>query len=135
MSDDGGSTSGTSGTGGRMTKSRASTGTAATSKEATTDTEADTTVRDEVRPDRGAGLAALDAAAPEVQAVVRSALARTEELALEVERLRSIVVRERRYTADLAAAARAALAAIADREGDPAWYLRDELDAQHRRRA
>lgn len=48
-------------------------------------------------------------------------------LVSEVDRLYVLLLTERRRHADLAAAARATLAATVDGEADPLAYLRDEL--------
>lgn len=69
-------------------------------------------------PDSGPALAVL--------AVVRQ----VPRLCDEVDRLARLLLQARRAYADLAAAARAALAAHAEGEADPWWYLRDELGAQ-----
>ncbi len=50
-------------------------------------------------------------------------------LAAQVTRLSAELERTRLDRANLRAAMRAALAAHADREPDPLWYLRDELNA------
>jgi hypothetical protein len=59
-------------------------------------------------------------------ALVRS-VADIPALVSEVERLYALLLEQRRRYADLAAAARAALAAHTDGEADPLAYLRDEL--------
>jgi hypothetical protein len=51
-------------------------------------------------------------------------------LALEIGRLGTELMVARLHRANLAAAARATLAASRDGEPDPLFYLRDELDAQ-----
>jgi len=60
---------------------------------------------------------------------LQQALDDTAALAAEITRLSAEVERSRLDRADLLAAMRAALAAHADGEADPLWYLRDELDA------
>jgi hypothetical protein len=50
-------------------------------------------------------------------------------LSVEITRLSAEVENARLDRANLLAAMRAALAAHADGEADPLWYLRDELDA------
>jgi hypothetical protein len=57
------------------------------------------------------------------------ALSDTVALAAQVTRLSADLDRVRRDRANLRAAMRAALAAQADGEQDPMWYLRDELNA------
>jgi hypothetical protein len=56
----------------------------------------------------------------------------TDNLALtaEVTRLTAELTAARLDTANLLAAVRATLAAYADGEADPLWYLRDELNAR-----
>jgi hypothetical protein len=56
------------------------------------------------------------------------ALTDTAALAAQVTRLSAELDRVRLDRANLRAAMRAALAAHADSETDPLWYLRDELD-------
>ena len=60
---------------------------------------------------------------------LEAALADTTTLAAQVTRLSADLDRARLDTANLRAAMRATLAAHADGEPDPLWYLRDELDA------
>ena len=57
------------------------------------------------------------------------ALADTAALSAQVARLSAEFERTRLDRANLVAAMRATLAAHADGEPDPTWYLRDELDA------
>ena len=57
------------------------------------------------------------------------ALTDTAALAAQVTRLSADLDQVRRDGANLRAAMRATLAAHADGEPDPLWYLRDELDA------
>jgi outer membrane murein-binding lipoprotein Lpp len=54
-------------------------------------------------------------------------------LAAQLTRLSADLDRTRLDAANLRAAMRAALAAHADGEADPLWYLRDELNAPHGR--
>jgi hypothetical protein len=61
---------------------------------------------------------------------IDAALTDTAVLATEVLRLRVDLTEIRRLRADMAAAARACLAAHHDGEPDPYSYLRDELHAQ-----
>jgi hypothetical protein len=51
------------------------------------------------------------------------------DLVTELTRLAGELHQARLSQANLRAAMRAALAALADGEADPLWYLRDELDA------
>jgi hypothetical protein len=60
------------------------------------------------------------------------ALADTTALAAQVTRLSAELDRVRLDRANLRAAMRATLAAHADGEADPLWYLRDELNAAQR---
>jgi hypothetical protein len=60
---------------------------------------------------------------------VQEALNDTIALSAEITRLSAEVKNARLDRANLLAAMRAALAAHADGESDPMWYLRDELDA------
>jgi hypothetical protein len=61
---------------------------------------------------------------------IDAALADTPTLTTELSRLNADLATIRRHRANLAAAARATLAAHHDGEPDPLSYLRDELDAQ-----
>ena len=61
------------------------------------------------------------------------ALADTTALAAQVTRLSAELDRVRLDRANLRAAMRATLAAHADGEADPLWYLRDELNAAQAR--
>ncbi len=61
------------------------------------------------------------------------ALADTVNLAAQVTRLLAELDRVRLDRANLRAAMRATLAAHADGEADPLWYLRDELNAAQTR--
>jgi predicted DNA-binding ribbon-helix-helix protein len=61
---------------------------------------------------------------------LEAALADTPALNAEVSRLSAELATARRDTANLLAAIRATLAAWADGEDDPLWYLRDELNAR-----
>ena len=64
---------------------------------------------------------------------VESALADTAVLSNEVFRLSAEATGARLDAANLLAALRATLAAYADGEADPLWYLRDELNARQTR--
>jgi outer membrane murein-binding lipoprotein Lpp len=59
------------------------------------------------------------------------ALTDTATLAAHVMRLSADLERTRLEAANLRAAMRATLAAQADSEPDPLWYIRDELNAPH----
>jgi hypothetical protein len=69
-------------------------------------------------PQRSPGLAVL------------AVMGEVPRLCEEIDRLARLLGQARRAYANLAAAARAALAAHADGEPDPWWYLRDELADQ-----
>jgi hypothetical protein len=60
---------------------------------------------------------------------VQDALDDTLALSMEITRLSAQIRRTRLDRANLRAAMRATLAAHADGEPDPMWYLRDALDA------
>jgi hypothetical protein len=60
---------------------------------------------------------------------VQDALTDTVALATEITRLSAEIEHSRLDRANLRAAMRATLAAHADGEADPMWYLRDALDA------
>jgi predicted DNA-binding ribbon-helix-helix protein len=64
---------------------------------------------------------------------LETALADTPALSAEVSRLAAELATARRDIANLLAAMRATLAAYADGETDPLWYLRDELNARQAR--
>jgi hypothetical protein len=76
-----------------------------------------------------AGFAAAMPALAEMWRNLHDALDDTLALAAEITRLAAELARTRLDRADLRAAMRAALAAYADGEPDPMWYLRDALDA------
>lgn len=61
---------------------------------------------------------------------IQAALADSRDLAAELARLSAELVAARLDRANLLAAIRATLAAWADDENDPLWYLRDELEAR-----
>jgi outer membrane murein-binding lipoprotein Lpp len=63
---------------------------------------------------------------------LHDALSDTTTLAAQVARLAAELERTRLDRADLRAAMRATLAAHADGEPDPLWYLRDQLNAPER---
>jgi hypothetical protein len=77
-------------------------------------------------------LTELSAALPPLAGVWRildAAFADTPILTAEIVRLATELLDTRRAYADLLAAARATLTAHRDGEGDPLYYLRDELTA------
>jgi hypothetical protein len=65
--------------------------------------------------------------------LLEAALADTPTLSAEISRLAAELATARRDTANILAAIRATLAAHADGEADPLWYLRDELNARQTR--
>jgi hypothetical protein len=65
-------------------------------------------------------------------ATILAALADIPPLCTEISQLRLYLGIARLTRANLAAAARATLAAAADQDKDPLYYLRDELTAQGR---
>jgi len=71
--------------------------------------------------------AALTAPTDGLLAALAGCAADVPALVSEVDRLFALLLQARRRYADLAAAARATLAAAADGEPDPLAYLRDEL--------
>jgi hypothetical protein len=87
-----------------------------------------------------AGFAAEMPALAEFWQHLDNALAGNMALSAEITRLNAELAAARLDTANLIAAARATIAAYAEGEPDPLYYLRDELTArqalsQHRRRA
>jgi len=76
-----------------------------------------------------AGCASALPALADMWRALEAALADTVALSAQVTRLSVELERTRLDRADLRAAMRATLAAHADGEPDPMWYLRDELNA------
>lgn len=76
------------------------------------------------------GFSAATPTLAEIWECVESALADTPILATEVIRLQTELASARLDRANLAAAARATIAAYRDGEQDPLSYLRDEIGAQ-----
>jgi hypothetical protein len=76
-----------------------------------------------------AGCAAAIPTLGDMWRYLRSALDDTLALAAEISRLSAELERARLDRANLRAAMRATLAAHADGELDPMWYLRDAIDA------
>ena len=72
---------------------------------------------------------------PHCQASAPGLINDLAHLVAELTRLAGELDRVRMDRANLLAAMRAALAAHADGEPDPLWYLRDELNAPHARSA
>jgi hypothetical protein len=77
-----------------------------------------------------AGFAAEMPVLAEFWRTLDTALTDNTALTAEVTRLAAGLAAARLDAANLLAAARAALAAWADGEPDPLWYLRDELNAR-----
>ena len=75
------------------------------------------------------GCASAIPALAEMWQELDDALSDTVPLAAQVTRLSAELERARLDRANLHAAMRATLAAHAEGEADPLWYLRDELDA------
>jgi hypothetical protein len=76
-----------------------------------------------------AGCTAAMPTLTEMWRLLRDALDDTPALAAEITLLSAELARTRLDRADLRAAMRATLAAHADGEPDPLWYLRDALNA------
>ena len=76
-----------------------------------------------------AGFSSVLPALAEWWQALADALSDTATLAAQVTRLSADLERTRLDRANLRAAMRATLAAYADGEADPLWYLRDELNA------
>ena len=76
-----------------------------------------------------AGFASALPALADMWQTLNDALTDTVALSAQVTRLSAELERTRLERANLRAAMRATLAAFADGEPDPMWYLRDELDA------
>ena len=77
-----------------------------------------------------AGFAKAMPALADIWLFLGSALDDAPLLAAEITRLLAELARTRLDRANLVAAGRAALAAAAEGEADPLWYLRDELAAR-----
>jgi hypothetical protein len=82
-----------------------------------------------------AGAASALPAARELWSQVDRALADVPALGAVIARLTAELARARMDNANLLAAMRATLAAHADGEADPLYYLRDELNARQERSA
>jgi hypothetical protein len=65
--------------------------------------------------------------------LLKAALTDTVVLAAEVSRMSAEITAARLDAANLLAAIQSTLAAYADGEADPLWYLRDELNARQTR--
>jgi hypothetical protein len=78
-----------------------------------------------------AGFAKAMPALADIWLFLGSALDDAPSLAAEITRLSAELANTRLDRANLAAAARATIAAAAEGEADPLWYLRDELAAHH----
>jgi hypothetical protein len=78
-----------------------------------------------------AGFSKAMPALADIWLFLESALDDAPALAAEITRLLAGLARTRLDHANLLAAAQATLAAAAEGEADPLWYLRDELAARH----
>ena len=88
------------------------------------------TARNEAARDIVAGFASATPTLAVAWRTVGAALADCAALAADVARQAAELADTRMDRANLLAAMRAAIAAHADGEADPLYYLRDELDAQ-----
>ena len=88
------------------------------------------TARNQIARQMIAGFAAEMPALADFWRHLDTALTDNLTLAAEVTRLNTELTATRLDTANLLAAIRAAIAAHADGEPDPLYYLRDELDAR-----
>jgi hypothetical protein len=88
------------------------------------------TTRNDIARDIIAGFAAITPTLAGVWRLVDAAPADLTVVLADLGRVRAEVEAVRQDQANLLAAIRATLAAHADGEDDPLWYLRDELDAR-----
>ena len=93
------------------------------------------TARNSIARDIVAGFASATPTLAVAWRTVGAALADCDALAADVARLAAELADARMDRANLLAAMRATIAAHADGEADPLYYLRDELDAQQARSA
>jgi hypothetical protein len=91
------------------------------------------TARNDAARDIIAGFASVTPALRGVFQFVDSALADVPGVLAELRRVRAELEAARLDRANLLAAMRATIAAHADGERDPLYYLRDELDARQER--
>jgi hypothetical protein len=91
------------------------------------------TARNEAARDIVAGFASATPTLSVAWRTVGAALADCAALAADIARLTAQLADARMDRANLLAAMRAAIAAHADGEADPLYYLRDELDARQAR--
>jgi hypothetical protein len=90
------------------------------------------TTRNDVARDIIAGFAAVTPTLAGAWRLVDTALADIPAALAELARLQAELEGARLDRANLLAAIRATLAAWADGETDPLWYVRDELDAHQK---
>ena len=97
------------------------------------DTNGEITARNSMARDIVAGFASATPTLAVAWRTVGAALADCHALAADVARLTAELADARMDRANLLAAMRATIAAHADAEADPLYYLRDELDARQGR--
>ena len=101
----------------------------------TNDMSAEITARNAMARDIVVGFASATPTLAAAWRTVAAALADCDALAADVARLSAELADVRMDRANLLAAMRATIAAHADGEHDPLYYLRDELDARQGRSA
>jgi hypothetical protein len=94
---------------------------------------AEITTRNDISRDIIAGFAAVTPTLAGVWRILDQALADLPAVLAELSRARAELEAARLDRANLLAAMRATVAAQADGEPDPLYYLRDELDARQER--
>jgi hypothetical protein len=99
------------------------------------DTDQKITVRNDIARDIIAGFASVTPTLAGVFRLIDTALADMPAVLAENRRGRADLEAARLETANLLAAMRASIAAHADGEADPLYYLRDELEAAQERSA
>jgi hypothetical protein len=91
------------------------------------------TTRNDIARDIIAGFASAAPTLADVFGFIDSALADVPAVLAELQRTRAELQAARLDRANLLAAIRATIGAYADREADPLYYLRDELQAHQER--
>jgi len=99
------------------------------------DTTRQVTTRNDIARDIVAGFAAVTPTMAGVFQFIDAALADVPAALAEIRQGRADLAAARLDRANLLAAMRAAIAAHADGEADPLYYLRDELEAAQERSA
>jgi hypothetical protein len=99
------------------------------------DTTRQVTTRNDIARDIVAGFAAVTPTLAGVFRLIDTALADVPAVLAEVRQGRADLEAARLEAANLLAAMRAAIAAHADGEADPLYYLRDEVEAAQARSA